>query len=98
MACETAWCCLSADKFCRHGDPSSCTDTQLPGGELVVTSAAQMLPPALAAQLHRGAYLAAEGAKVLAVLTDFNLLDLLPQTGTITSPVLANNAHLLGAL
>ena len=52
----------------------------------------------LAAWLHRGAYLAAEGTKVLAVLTDFNLLDLLPQTGTITSPVLANNAHLLGAL
>lgn len=43
-------------------------------------------------------YLATEGAQVLAVLTDFCLLDLLPETGTVSCAVLANNSDLFGAL
>lgn len=44
------------------------------------------------------AYLAAEIAEVLGVLADLHLLDLLTETRTIASPVLANNANLLCAL
>lgn len=42
--------------------------------------------------------LSAEGAEVLGVLTDFNLLDLLPQAGTISGAVLADNPDLLCTL
>lgn len=44
------------------------------------------------------AYLAAKLASVCGVLSDFNLLHLLPQRGTIAGTVLANDADLLGSL
>jgi hypothetical protein len=43
-------------------------------------------------------YLAAELAEVLGVLADLHLLDLLTETRSIASSVLAHNANLLGAL
>ena len=43
-------------------------------------------------------YLAAELAEVLAVLTDFHLLDDLTKTSTITGPVLADDPDLLRSL
>lgn len=46
--------------------------------------------------LHRK--LAAEAAEVLGVLTNFNLLDLLPQTGAVARAVLADDSNLFGAL
>ena len=42
--------------------------------------------------------LAAEGARVFAVLRDFHLLDELTQRRTVARPVLANDANLLRAL
>jgi hypothetical protein len=44
------------------------------------------------------AHLAAELAEVLGVLADLHLLDLLTETRSIASSVLAHNANLLGAL
>ena len=42
--------------------------------------------------------LSAEFIEVLAVLTDLHLLDLFPQTGTITGTILPNDTSLLGSL
>ena len=44
------------------------------------------------------AYLAAERAKVLGVLADFCLLDLLTKTGTVPGTILTNNPDLFRAL
>lgn len=46
----------------------------------------------------RTSYLAAEGAEVLGVLGHLDLLDLLPQRGTIAGAVLADDPDLLRAL
>ena len=54
------------------------------------------VPDAHSAALHR--VLAAEAAEVFGVLADLDLLDLLPQRGTIAGAVLADNPHLLCAL
>lgn len=43
-------------------------------------------------------YLAAEGAGILGVLRDFDLLDHLTQRGTITGTVLSDDSDLLSAL
>ena len=43
-------------------------------------------------------YLATESAKVLGMLADFCLLDLLTQTGTVPGAILANNPDLFSAL
>lgn len=43
-------------------------------------------------------YLPAKLAKILAVLTDFHLLNLLPQTSTISGAVFPNNTSLLCSL
>lgn len=43
-------------------------------------------------------HLAAEAACVFPVLGDFNLLDILTETGTISGSVLSANANLLGSL
>jgi hypothetical protein len=40
----------------------------------------------------------AETAEVFGVLANFNLLDLLPQTGTITGTILTHDSNLLRAL
>ena len=42
--------------------------------------------------------LTAEGASVLGVLADFNLLDLLAGSAAVASAVLADDADLFGAL
>ena len=47
---------------------------------------------------HTKAHLATEWAEVLAVLADLDLLNLLAQTRAIPRAVLADDAHLLGAL
>ena len=56
------------------------------------------LPPSTPQLLPLTAYLAAERAEVLGVLADLHLLDLLTETRSIASSVLAHNANLLGAL
>lgn len=43
-------------------------------------------------------YLSAEGAEVFGVLADFNFLDLLPQTRTISGSVLSDNSDFLCTL
>ena len=45
-----------------------------------------------------GEYLSAERAEVLGVLADFNLLDLLPQTGPISGSVLPDDSDLFRTL
>lgn len=44
-----------------------------------------------------GAYTSTEGAGVFGVLSDFNLLDLLTDRGTVTGTILSDNTDLLGA-
>lgn len=43
-------------------------------------------------------YLSAEGAGVLGVLRDFDLLDHLPQRGTISGTIFTNDSDLLRTL
>lgn len=47
---------------------------------------------------NRVLYLAAERAKVLGMLADFCLLNLLTKTGSVSGSIFANNADLFGAL
>ena len=53
------------------------------------------VPDANGSSLHLG--LATEGARVLGVLADFNLLHHFPEGGTIAGPVFPDDPDLLGA-
>lgn len=53
------------------------------------------MPDANGSSLHLG--LATEGASVLGVLADFNLLHHLPEGGAIAGPVFPDDPDLLGA-
>ena len=71
----------------RSGDPSTTSHN---------LSASTALPDANSRALH--GVLAAEGASVLGVLGDFNLLDLFAGSATVAGAVLADDSDLLGAL
>lgn len=68
------------------------------GSAMVVQGDNERDQPHPKKQLFSHFYLAAKAAKVLGVLCNLNLLDLLPQAGTITSTILAHDADLLCAL
>jgi len=84
---ETTDCRPNSDR-CRSIESVRTTSLRLVAGFA--------LPDANHSALHR--VLSAKAAEVFRVLTNFNLLDLLTQRGTITGAVLADNPDLLRAL
>ena len=67
-----------------------------PGATSNNLAAATTLPDTNSGALHR--VLAAEGAGVLGVLADFNLLDLLAGSAAVAGAVLADDSDFFGAL
>ena len=83
--------------------PSDCTSHgHCTGGVQCVSTTSLDLPAVLASpdanSLPLHGILSAELTEVLAVLTDFHLLNLLTQTSTITGTIFPDNTNLLGSL